>query len=212
MIDPALKHWAPESVKAKIDEVNKHGSYAKAADALGIRADTIRKSINDLEKKAARLGYAPGNWKDGVAPGYLMGKVTVHRGAEGQIVQTWERQSPEAVEVFEAIKLAAEALAEDLPRVEPSQPSGISLPHLLNLYTLTDSHVGMLAWRKEGGADWDLKIAEDTLSKCFVRMIESAPPARIGVVNQLGDFLHSDGLLPVTPTFLRHHCYRIKRR
>jgi hypothetical protein len=45
-----------------------------------------------------------------------------------------------------------------------------------------------------------LAIAEQTLSACFARMVESSPAARVGFVNQLGDFLHSDGLLPVTPT------------
>ena len=58
----------------------------------------------------------------------------------------------------------------------------------------------MLAWHKEGGADWDLEIAERTLTGAFDRLVESSPPARTCVVAQLGDFLHSDGLLPVTPT------------
>jgi hypothetical protein len=58
----------------------------------------------------------------------------------------------------------------------------------------------MLAWHKEGGADWDLGIAERTLFGCFEQMIASAPPAESCIVNQLGDFLHYDGLSPVTPT------------
>jgi hypothetical protein len=58
----------------------------------------------------------------------------------------------------------------------------------------------MLAWHKEGGADWDVKIAESTLTRCFEQMVAGAPAAATGFVNQLGDFLHSDGMLPVTPT------------
>jgi hypothetical protein len=68
---------------------------------------------------------------------------------------------------------------------------------------MTDCHVGMLAWHKEGGADWDLKIAERVLTGCFEQMVTSSPQAGTGIVAQLGDWLHSDGLLPVTPT--HHH-------
>jgi hypothetical protein len=71
---------------------------------------------------------------------------------------------------------------------------------LCTVYTLTDCHVGALAWRKEGGDDWDLQIAEDTLLGCFRYMVESSPASELGVVNQLGDFLHWDGLEAVTPT------------
>jgi hypothetical protein len=61
----------------------------------------------------------------------------------------------------------------------------------------------MLAWHREGGDDWDLGIAEETLVGAFAHMIRSAPKARVAVINQLGDFLHFDGLEAKTPT--NHH-------
>jgi hypothetical protein len=76
----------------------------------------------------------------------------------------------------------------------------ISNAALATVYTLTDCHVGMLAWHKEGGADWDLEIAERTLVGCFSAMIAAAPDSELGVVNQLGDWMHFDGLSAVTPT------------
>jgi hypothetical protein len=57
----------------------------------------------------------------------------------------------------------------------------------------------MLAWNREGGADWDLKIAEKILAGCFDHLVAGSPAARVGIVNQLGDFLHIDGFLPITP-------------
>lgn len=68
------------------------------------------------------------------------------------------------------------------------------------LYTVTDYHVGMLAWGRETGADWDIAIARTTLMKAFVEMLASAPNAAVGILNQLGDFLHFDGLQAITPT------------
>lgn len=79
-------------------------------------------------------------------------------------------------------------------------------PHILNedlatLITLTDCHVGMLAWGKETmAAPWDLDIAENVLTEVFSRVIDSSPASSLCVFNQQGDFLHFDSLLPATPT------------
>jgi hypothetical protein len=58
----------------------------------------------------------------------------------------------------------------------------------------------MKAWGKETGAPWDLEIAERTLIGAFEQMVMSSPAAAVGVVAQLGDFLHFDGLSAITPT------------
>jgi hypothetical protein len=145
-------------------------------------------------------GIAPGHWESGVAPGYLIGKVTVQRNAGGEVERTWERQSPEDARREEAVRAAFAAMAEELPRLPASEEPPHTSDKLATLYTLTDSHVGMLSWARETGEDWDLKIAEAVLTGCFEKMVEASPPASVGFVNQLGDFLHSDGLIPVTPT------------
>jgi hypothetical protein len=91
-------------------------------------------------------------------------------------------------------------MASELPRLVPARPAGPTIDALCNLYTMTDCHMGMLAWAKEGGEDWDISIAERVLVGCFEHMVMSSPAARVGIVNQLGDFLHYDGLSAVTPT------------
>jgi len=70
---------------------------------------------------------------------------------------------------------------------------------LLNLYTLSDAHIGMLAWHEDGGADWDVKIAEKTILDAFSHLISCSPDASHGFFAQLGDGLHSDGMIPITP-------------
>uniref|UniRef100_A0AB39C530 Calcineurin-like phosphoesterase domain-containing protein n=1 Tax=Salmonella phage vB_SE130_2P TaxID=3236707 RepID=A0AB39C530_9VIRU len=70
---------------------------------------------------------------------------------------------------------------------------------LLNLYTVSDFHLGMLAWVDESGDDWDMKIAEDLFSKWFDAAFQKAPDAGVGVINLLGDFAHFDSLDAVTP-------------
>lgn len=199
-VDTNLLAYATDVESRAVEAVNRLGSYRAAAKELGWSdADGARKAIKRLEGRAARLGYAPNHWDSGVAAGYLMGKVTVQRGPDG-VERTWERMSPDSRQQALFMEAAAEALKATLDRVAPLPIPSHTVASLLNLYTLTDCHVGMLAWRHEGGEDWDLKIAEDTLYRSFEQMVQVAPPAKVGVVNQLGDFLHTDGMTPITPT------------
>lgn len=200
LIDPRLREFCTDRQWELLEAVDETGSYRKAAAKLGVNERTLTRSVAAVKKRAAAHGLAPGHFNEGVAPGYRMGKVTVHR-VNGETVQTWERQLPEQDQ--EALQAAIEAVTADLPRLKPIEAPAHTLDQLCNLYTITDFHMGMLAWHKEGGADWDVKIAERTLIGCFEQMVMSSPKARVAIVNQLGDFLHSDGLLPLTPT--SHH-------
>jgi len=203
---PKLKPAKVAEVLRKWEVLKAAGhSIAAAAREMGMPRPTLSQYINDYAKKfadvqAAREGHAPGHFDSGVAPGYQMGKVTVQRGENGSVERTWERQSPDQQRQAEMLRAAVEAMQEELPRVAPIGPPDSTAANLCNVFTFTDSHVGMMAWHEEGGADWDLKIAEATLTKCFEQMVASSPAARVALVNQLGDFLHYDSAVsPVTP-------------
>lgn len=171
------------------------GWKAAAARHLGIPVTTFKGWL----EAQARKGYAPGHFEHGTAPGYLMGKVTVQRGPTGAVERTWERQSPEAQNLAQARQDALEALKVEVPRASPVPPPSVCNADLCNLFTFTDFHLGMLAWHKEGGQDWDLKIAENVLRGAMAAMVRQSPAAHTAVVNVQGDFLHCDGLTPVTP-------------
>lgn len=199
VIDLKLKDYATERQREFIDKIHELGSGGKAAAALGITKSCLNDSIASLKKRAAREGYAPGHFVDGVAPGYLMGKVTVQRGPGG-VERVWERQSPDDDARREAIAAAFAEAARDLPRLTPIAPPAASRHDLCNLATFSDYHLGMLARSNETGADWNVEIAEAMLIAAFEDMLRRAPPAGKIILNIQGDFLHTDGLKPVTPT------------
>lgn len=122
------------------------------------------------------------------------------RTADGAVVMEWEKTSLDREAEERARAAAFDALAADLPRLEPLSAPAQTNAQLCTVYTLTDCHVGMLAWHREGGADWDLTIAESSLLRCFASMVAAAPNSELAIVNQLGDFMHFDGLSAVTPT------------
>jgi len=195
---PFEEYATPRQIEL-IAAIRLHGSENAANAALGMANDKVSASMRRLRATAARLGFAPGHFQHGVAPGFAMGKVTVQRGADGSVERVWERQSPTTENALEALR---EAVAGILEPIKPVAP--IPAPHganddLCNLYTYSDFHLGLLAQEEEGGANWDIKIAERTLVSSFAMMLEQSPPAHTGIVNIQGDMLHSDGLLPVTP-------------
>lgn len=120
----------------------------------------------------------------------------------GEKVLEWVKSAEDRAMQEAVLEAAYAAFAETLPRVTPTPVPGAGLAHLLNLYVITDYHLGMLAWGEETGDDWDIKIAEDLLVAAFERMIAVSPPARRAVFAQLGDFLHWDGMEAITPA---HH-------
>jgi hypothetical protein len=185
-----------ELMNEAVQAVQEHGNISLAADALGIARQTLQSRL----RVAARKGIAPGHFENGTAPGYSLGKVTVQRGPTGAIERVWERQSPDQDAAREAMLAAVEAMKGEIVPVQPVDAPKTSLGDLCAVYTLTDAHIGMLAWHREGGADWDLRIAENTIVGCFAETIRQMPSASQAVLNQLGDLMHYDSMQAVTPT------------
>lgn len=202
MVTQDLLKWCDSDAQTLVikELIANGGNNREAGRTLNMHNETVRRTRRRVEAKAARGGYAPGHFQSGVAPGYVMGKVTVHRDKNGVVQNTWERQSPDDVAAELAMQAAFQAMAAELPRLPASPaPLRIGEESLLNLFTVTDYHMGMLAWDKEAGADWDVSIAESLLYQSFAKLINGAPAAQTAVLAQLGDFLHFDGLKALTP-------------
>lgn len=134
-----------------------------------------------------------------VPPTHAVGKVTYQVSGDGKVERSWPRVSPDDSMRETAMRAAVAALKEDIPRSAPVPPPEHVADDLLNQYTVTDLHLGMMAWGEETGADWDLKIAERTLIDWFAAAIKQSPDAGTAVLCQLGDFLHHDAKASVTP-------------
>lgn len=199
-----------------------HRSIRSTAAAIGMSYGATQKRIKRAAE-AGLLGTAP------VLPGFRIAKVSntprgdyvqqkpaygeqfavpdghVIRGvsalvdAEGRVIQQWQKTSANAEQQAAAFAAVVDALKEDLPRVSIMPAPVGTNTDLLNFFTVTDSHFGMLAWREETGADYDLRIAEVLLTDWFAAAIDLAPDAHTAVLAQLGDLMHHDALESVTP-------------
>jgi hypothetical protein len=183
-----------------IEAIEKHGGIRKACRAEGWHRSGVSASLERLRIRAARNSISQHDYTKAVPEGYAIKGVSQYIDKDGKVAGQWVKTNQDAQAQAEAMKAAVEAMCEEIPKLGAVVPPMGTYGNLCNVYTLTDSHVGMLAWHKEGGADWDLNIAEKTLVGCFAQMVNSSPAAGTCVIAQLGDFLHYDSsLAPVTP-------------
>jgi hypothetical protein len=200
-VDDNLRQWATPRQAEVLDAVMKHSTQRAAAEALGVSHGTIGDVMSALKKRAARQGYAPGHWTGGVAPGYLTGKVTVAVNARtGEVERYWQRQHPDAAEQEARLRATVDAMKEEISPVAATPAPVATDDKLLNLYPITDFHLGAKAWKEETGAAWDMEIAERLLIDWFAAAIAASPAAKYAVFANMGDFLHYDSLEAVTPT------------
>lgn len=199
MANPGL---TDEQCQQAVDAVAAHGSKSAAARALGIPAATFNTRWRTATCRDFKAEVQPiiGGEAHAIPEGYKLKGTSTLIDRNGNAKLQWVKTDASLEKLREMQEAAFRALTAELkPLPKISGPRSVSAD-LATLYTLTDCHVGMLAWDKETGADWDLKIAEECLTQTLIRMIDSAPSSGTGIVNQLGDFLHFDSLQPLTPT------------
>lgn len=200
----AAPRMTREVAQQAIDLAVAHGSVSAGSRALGIPYATFlgRHKAGLLMGLKSSVQPIVGE-NHAVAEGYKLKGTSTLVDEFGNTKLQWIKTDASLEKLREMQEAAFRGLCAELKPI-PLIKAPKRLPEeFLNLYTLTDCHVGMLAWDKETGEDWDLTIAEQCLVDTFCRMIDAAPAAATGIVNQLGDFLHIDSLQPMTPT--SHH-------
>jgi len=120
--------------------------------------------------------------------------------ANGDVKLEWLISEPEKEKLIEMMKAAIAGLNSEIIPAQPILEKPASTNDcLLNLYVLTDYHLGMFSWNEETGADWDMKIAEKMLSDWVDAAVLSSPNSKTAILANIGDLLHWDGMDAVTP-------------
>lgn len=173
------------------------GSIMGAAKLLNVKRQTIQAAVSKCERHMVRedLGLPARYVPDGHT---VVGVSTLARTEDGE--PQWIKTKADAQEQKRLLEEMREGFKDTLPKAKPVAASKTKKnDDIVNLHILTDYHLGMNAWNEQCGEDWDIKIAEELLINWFRYSIAAAPQARVGILGQLGDFLHYDGIEPVTP-------------
>jgi hypothetical protein len=201
-----LPHATTDKQRATIQAVIDCGGIRAAARHLGKDEKTVRQVVNLLRSRAGAHGSVPelgiekpfpntGN----IAKGYSR----YFKADDGGF---WIKTD---VPLSQRLAIAEASIAAMKEDIKPLKPIKLDRKHaqpddLCNVYFLTDIHIGALSWAKETGEDWDISIAEQTVTDAFRFLIEQSQDASRGVFCQLGDALHYDSMRAETPAH-RHH-------
>lgn len=175
-------------------------SFADVAKIVGCSTANIHSVVRTAMFKQAKSGVLQ-NVEEHVPPGYAIKGTSTLLDSDGSKKLQWVKTDRDKEAQMEALRLAVDAMKEEVPRVDPiPMRKHERVDNLCNMYLLTDYHLGALCWGEETGDDWDIEIAENTMIQWFRHAIEMAPMSETAVFAQLGDFLHWDGIESVTPT------------
>lgn len=213
-----------EQLEERVAAYKSYGSQRLAAQALGIGKSTMGDSLKVAAERGllgtdpVLPGYAiksiasktaDGAWikqtkaagEQYATPAGLAIKArSVLADADGRVLLTWNKESKDAQQQQAAMRAVLDGFKDELPRAAVVAAPAHTVDDLLNQYTITDHHLGALAWNEEtGGGDYDLRIGEQLIIDWFAAAIAQSPPARRAVFAQLGDFLHYDSFKSITP-------------
>lgn len=182
-----------------IEALNACDGYAsRAADMLGCDHSNI---LRRKQKLILRGLWGKDDEPTIVPePYYVKGKSVLY-DENGKPRMTWVKSNVHLENVKEQIEEIVEGFKDQIIRQqpEPNKPTNCN-NDLLNLFILTDFHLGMKAWAEETGDDWDMNIAEDFFHRWVTHAVKQMPEAQTAIIAQIGDFLHWDGMQAVTPT------------
>ena len=177
-------------------EFLKTNSQTVAARHFGLN----QRSIQRRAKRIALRGHSPDHDMTHTVPdGFKVKGVSSLYDKDGVLSAQWVKSSADDERRYQMMVDACEALRDDLPQITIPVSRNHGADDLLNVYTITDFHLGMLSWGEETGEDYDTDIAEKLLIDWFSEAISKSPDAKSCVFAQLGDFMHWDGMDAVTP-------------
>lgn len=168
-----------------LEAVKVHGSKAAAARALGVDESSVRRRV----AAAAREGLVT-EFSHLVPVGFDLKNYTAHYKADGTLEQVWIKPT---LSKYEEMKIDAikEALSE-IPQSRVVKPPKIVNEDLATFYIVSDHHLGLYAWAKETGNDYDVEIGKKILKDTMAKLVAATPESETAVVLNLGDFFHSD--------------------
>ena len=180
-------------------------SQRDAAKQLNLSRSTVRNHIETIRFNAKRRGYSPEHdWHNPVPDGHKIKGVSTFYDENGRPVRQWVKSQTDEQRQFEILIQRLEQAQEGLKPFKPTkQPDHVD-ENLLSLLTITDFHLGLYAFEAETGDAWDVKIARDVFLNSINDMIKACPKSGTGMLCQLGDFLHWDGILSASTPISSH--------
>ena len=178
-------------------------SQTEIANQLGKEPRRISEVVGKVHKRASRKGFAPDyNLNRQVAPGFTTKRVSTAYNMDNEIVLQWHIQEPDREKLEELIAEFVDGFKDEVTGIHaPTDAPTSTDDDLMVSYIIGDHHLGMLAHHSETmGDDYDVKISQTLLENAIDRLVGSAPSGEVGVLVNLGDFMHVNDSTSSTPS------------
>lgn len=185
-----------------IEAIKKHDGQRAAAKVLGVSQSSISEALKRLERRATIRNFNPKYQMHRAIPDglKLKGGSTLYRKGEIEPVLEWVKTSVDEERREQIMRETVSALSSSVKGLAPlSKKPSRCLENLLTVYPLGDPHIGLYAWAKESGEDFDLSIAESLTLGAVDRLVEVSPASRRAIILPLGDIFHANDQSNTTP-------------
>lgn len=190
-----------ERQKNVIDLYEQGFGYSKIGEMLNINRYAARDAIQAVKARASAQGYSPEHDMTRTVPdAFTVKGVSTYYNQDGNPVGQWVKSVADKEAQFQMMIERIELACEGMKPWKPVKQPKTTQDNLLSLLVITDFHLGSYCWGQETSEDYDTNMARDLFLSSIKEMIDSTPKSKIGLLCNLGDFLHWDGLDQLTPT------------
>ena len=186
---------APELAQQALDAFYANGqNKSAAARSLGLN----RRTYTDRLDNAFSLGLAQEGIVSPAPMGHRIKGVSTLYDATGKITAQWVKTKADEPSLDEISDQLREIFADLTPAVAVPPPAYTD-NDLLTVYPIADAHIGMRAWHRETGEDYDTDIAVNRLRSWISRLVSSSPNSKEAIILDVGDTTHMDDGTNQTP-------------
>lgn len=198
MPTPRLRSDNPNVIKAmEIWDSLDRPRISDIADALGWEWKKTDRHIKcGLEARERDPAVAAG--MDAVGTGITPAGMWIKTGKDEDGVSRSIYLKP-AQEVTEDALERIRAAFEGMEPAEPVAAPEAVLADLCTVYPIADAHLGLRAWSKETGSDYDTNIAAERVGNWMAQCVASSPPSETAIILDIGDWTHANDDTNQTP-------------
>jgi hypothetical protein len=174
-------------------------SYLRGAELLGMNYTKYRHRVDLAKAKGMHL--SPGARKvidrAQLSPVEARGGWIHDYDSDGKKVGTtrWQAPQDDPATLLDRVRDAF----DNLPAAKPVDAPKHHNADLMTVYPIADAHVGMMAWGKETGEDYDTRIACERITEWMGRLVDCSPMSAEALILDVGDLLHADDQTNMTP-------------
>lgn len=168
----------------------------------GFEVATVSTEVGeDGEAKKQYIGARPERAADApildaFQPGTALKRLSTLTDSSGKVIQQWQIYTKENEEREKREKWLLDAIGSLAEKWPVREPVKLETEHnderLMCVIPMGDPHFGQYSWAAETGDDYDLRLAEQYHCTAMDALVSSAPPAKRGLLINLGDFVHAD--------------------